>query len=263
MFSSGEFSSAAGLSLPAGVSPQKKQREQIQQVCVPVTARILESLPARDVSEEIRIHGKEVDMIILVGVVESLRSGNACLEFVLNDGTGKVNVKHYMTESHHIVNGLLEGQYAHVVGSLRVNPVMHVSAQFFSPITSADAISYHMIEVGYAALKLRTKAEPKTPATKRSIETKGTLMQEDVTVSPFKETKIVQSQEVSEGLRAKLLLHLSREAEPSARPEGLSTATVVKHFGEFQKQDVLKCLQDLVNEGEIFNTIDDDHFGAL
>jgi len=259
-----------GLAMPngtqVGVSPQKKAKEELKQQCVPVTARVIESLTAGDSSEELHIHGQEVEMVALFGVVELLSVGSASIEFVVNDATGRVKVKHYMTENHQSSQQVALGKYVHVVGSLRSNPTVHISAQFLDAVSSADAISYHMIEAGYAALKLsRSKLEPKTPYTKKiNVDAKASMPLANASpiTTPLKEAKVLPTT-MEGGLRPKMLAHLSREADPSIKPEGVSTTAVLKHFAEVPSEDVLVCLKELVNDGEIFNTIDDDHFGAL
>lgn len=134
-------------------APKRKQEDK--QVCVPVTIRILQdTLDRKGDAEEALIHGAhstEASIVQLVGVVESLVEQAAMLEFQLNDASGRMKVRYYGSG----VKGVSVGRYVSIVGNLRTSPVPHVSAMCLQEVISANDISYHMIEVALAALRLR------------------------------------------------------------------------------------------------------------
>merc|ERR1719272_1815692 len=87
------------------------------------------------------------------------------VEFQLNDASGRMKVRHYasgpaMGEG---LEGLTAGRYVSVIGNLRTSPAMHVSAMSFCAVSSADEVSYHMIEVALATLRLRNSASGVQP----------------------------------------------------------------------------------------------------
>merc|ERR1719436_1034286 len=61
---------------------------------------------------------------------------------------------------------IVEGRYAHVAGNVRTSPETHVTAITLRAVTSADEVSYHMIEVCHHALSVKkgTAGAPATPA---------------------------------------------------------------------------------------------------
>ena len=102
------------------------------------------------------MHGAELCNFVLVGVEEGLVQLYPGLEFVVNDASGRIKVRHYGNgDADASIKGLVTGRYASIVGSLRMSPMLHVSALSLRLVTSADEVSYHMIEVANAALKLQ------------------------------------------------------------------------------------------------------------
>merc|ERR1712166_92807 len=106
---------------------------------------------------ELRIHGEEPSMLVLVGQVESLVKQAASMEFTLNDSTGRIKARHFFpnSEPRPELERLESGSYVSVVASVRTAPTLHLGVQFITIVQSADEISYHMIESAHAALKLQ------------------------------------------------------------------------------------------------------------
>merc|ERR1719253_1605772 len=139
---------------PAQAAPQRARQEE-KQTCVPVTVRILQDAVSKHAdSQEVLIHGSEASIVHLVGVVESLVEQSTMLQFQLNDASGRMKVRHYSSTGAS-VGGVAQGRYVSIVGNLRTSPAPHVSAMSLRPVASADEVSYHMIDVAHAALRLR------------------------------------------------------------------------------------------------------------
>lgn len=253
------------------VSPQKKTRQEEKQACLPVTIKtVLEA--AGSASDEVRIHGEEVSMIMLVGVAESVVAQVTSVEFVLNDSSERLKIRQYLsTESHPIRSG----QYVTVVGQIRMKPELHLSAQFAYSVDSPDQVSYHMIESAHAMLKLtRGKTDPMTPASKRPVATPQlSENSRDMAVdTPQKESKPAISSSLNnsvgggsklsgDALRSALISFLKQQG--SSHPEGMEFADIARQMEPCAGVEIRKCLGDLVGEGEVYNTIDDDHFSAI
>jgi len=257
-------------------SPQKKTRQEgDKQSCLPVTAKMVCDAIENSSGGDVHIHGEEVSMVLMVGVVESLVKQTATIEFILNDATRRIKVRQYVTDSNPCADAILPGVYVSVVGNVRTAPEPHLSAQFVSAVDSPDQVSYHMIESVHAMLKLTRKTEPMTPAPKRPVATPQTLTRPPIptsmavdSLSPQKEMKIdVPLPVVSGGkltgdaLRSSLLAYLREQG--SSHPEGIKLEVVSKSLEPTSASDVKLCLEMLVSEGEVFNTIDDAHFSTL
>jgi len=262
-------------------SPQKAKRQEDKQTCVPITARIIESAIKSMESGELRIHGEEPSMVLLVGQVESLVKQAASLEFTLNDSTGRVKARHFFPnqEARPEFDKLVSGSYVSVVANVRTAPTVHLGVQFMTIVQSADEISYHMIEAAHAAVKLQqTSKDPSTPAAKRPVASpmtagsQGPSFSPDVAMSPAKEVKETANiapvpmsfasakvKLAGDELRNAIIEFLRKEG-PVSGESGVGLAQVGAGLEATPLADIKGCLANLLDEGDVYTTIDDDHF---
>jgi hypothetical protein len=236
-------------------SPQKQQRQEDKQTCMPATCRLLLDAVGRD-EKELRLHGQEVANVVLVGVVEELSQG-AMIEFTLNDGSGRVKVRHYQNNDKQ--DGLAAGRYVSVVGMPRLSPALHISAMSLRPVTGADEVSYHTIEVAHVALTFKrggSRAPERTSPTQPAASQADTQSKE-VKPSPTPATNAAPTK----SLREIVLEVLKREGESKA--EGVPLAVVSEQVKGSTASEVQKMLEALVEDGEAYNTIDDLHFSPI
>merc|ERR1719373_859798 len=108
-----------------------------------------------DAGEEISFYGCEPGALILVAVVESVVRQSTGLEMTLNDATGRIKARYFVTDAQ---PGELEqitpGTYVSVFGGVRSAPTTHLAINGLRRVESADEVSYHMIEVAHAMLSL-------------------------------------------------------------------------------------------------------------
>lgn len=246
-------------------SPDKKPRVEDKQTCVPATCRLLlDAVKQGNDKNEVLLHGQEIANVVLVGVVEELSQG-AVVEFTLNDGSGRVKVRHYQN-SEQALDGIIAGRYVSVVGMLRPSPSLHISAMNLRPVTSADEVSYHTIEVAHVALTMRRGGSRAPPALVPSSQP---------AVSQPPVLRAEQSQDVqmpasapeasttggTSNLKESVLEVLRRENE--TRAEGVPLPVICEQVKGSAANEVRAILEALVAEGDAFNTIDDSHFQLL
>mmetsp|Transcript_79965 Transcript_79965/g.138629 ORF Transcript_79965/g.138629 Transcript_79965/m.138629 type:complete len:286 (+) Transcript_79965:93-950(+) len=285
MFGSGlSFGYATQGSQPEPTQTQRAPRQEERQTCVPVTVRIVQdSLAARaDPDAELQIHGSEFGSVVLVGVVEDLVQQTTVVEFSINDASGRMKIRQFDST----VEGLTNGRYVSVVGSVRTAPAVHVSAMVLRLVESADEVSYHMIETAHAALKMRNGGSAAlkpmaqtemTPASKQRADlptpTKEVadvpMMPAEVAAPPAAAAAPTQTQPTKAimelhgvHLRAAVVKVLET-GDPST---GLNISMVhekIQIQGTATLEQVKETVSKLVDEGEAFNTIDDEHFQLL
>ena len=256
-------------------SPQQNVRREEKFTCLPVTIRSVEV--GRNISEggDFRIHGEEVGMVLVVAVVESIVKQAHSFEFVVNDGTGRIQARHYFTEMKSELENLAPGKYVSLVANVRTVPAPHLAVQFMALIDSPDVISYHTIEAAHAALTIqRAGSFPSTPAAKRSITSPP--VSDSVSpswadlMSPPKKSKleiapmktVADTKDESVGDLKQSVLECLKAAQPLGEA-GLSLSEIAGMFPSAQLLDVSKHLADLVDDGEAFTTIDDEHFASI
>merc|ERR1711972_157911 len=224
-----------------------------------------------------QVHGVELANFVLVGVVENLMQQATGLEFVLNDASGRIKVRYYQTGDEDAgVKSLVAGRYASIVGTLRTSPMMHVSALSLRLVGSADEVSYHMIEVAHAALKLKCGGSPAPPVVFTPAKQMKPAVAADGPITPTKESRdvvmpassapapeIVATSEPLKGstLRGAIVAVFRKEGED--KPEGISVNTIISQLKGTPSESIRSMLEELVNDGEVFSTIDDEHFSLI
>jgi len=257
----------------------KKVRQEEKQTCLPVTIRTVERAIAQtaDFGGELRFFGAEIGqgMLILVGIIDSMKQHSANVEFSLNDSTGRIKARYYKTASQsNELDELAPGMYVSVFGAVRTAPETHFAVAGMRLVKSADEVSYHMVEVAYAALKLKGSHEPTTPAPKKNASSALAEPSSASTgLSPVKVDKVTSS--VSEAaaialptsplsgkaLRTAVLAFLQKEGD--GRPEGVAFAAICNHANPTPTDEVRAALERLVTDGDVFTTIDEGHFQCI
>lgn len=273
-------------------SPDRSRaRQEEKSSCLPVTIRLLEITreAARETGGEMRFHGADVEpaMLLLVAAVEVVHARqDTSLEFSVNDGTGRLKARHFITDSKQgsHLDQVVPGVYVSMFGHFRSAPAPHFSVTGMRLVRSADEVSFHMIEVAHAALRIQTKGlareagykEPATPAPKMERRQEDTQQfatpprpQAMDTSGPEEPPKMPepQAQPAMEGaaLREAVLKALGEE-QGEVGMTALQVLERVQKTGAKvagQEPAVKKLLALLVDEGDVFNTTDDDHFAAL
>jgi len=297
----GAFGSTQGFTMGFGEKNQvssngeasvaRRKRDEPPQTCLPVTIRLIETAISQRVddgtSAELKLHGAEHGMLILVAVVEAITKKETSMELALNDSTGRIKARFYTHgQQPEEYDGIVPGWYVYLFGNVRTSPMVHFAVIGMRLVSSANEISYHMIESAYAALKLQKDlVQPMTP-TKRILHAEkesDTMMATDITPAKVPEpstmavaTLMPSAWNIQEtnapvtapkvrlegtGLRNAILAFIRSEGEGKA--EGIALATISVHVDPTPTGEVRNALGQLVAEGEIFTTLDDDHFQIL
>jgi len=246
----------------------RKPRQEEKQSCLPVTVRAIEVATVGK-PDEVLIHGTEPSILIIVGVVEDLTQQAACTEFVLNDGTGRIRAKYFASGSENAFSGIESGQYVSLAAQLRTTPdgAAYLSVTTARAVRVADEISYHMIECAHSMLKLqRGNVEPVTPEKK-----KVSLPEADLKSSskmPVDTDAGIVAPPVAVSAPALAKAPLTGEAvvkflQGHQTPEGTSLDQIRAHFSSDAASEVSALVQKLADTGDVYNTIDDNHFSVI
>eukprot|EP00927_Polykrikos_kofoidii_P026313 TRINITY_DN2346_c0_g1_i1.p1 TRINITY_DN2346_c0_g1~~TRINITY_DN2346_c0_g1_i1.p1 ORF type:complete len:234 (-),score=42.68 TRINITY_DN2346_c0_g1_i1:155-856(-) len=233
MFASQPFDGASSgetVSLPTAAPTAQPARRDEAFSCLPVTIRMIENAASkRPVDGEIRFHGTQPDVLLLVGAVEAVSQSSASFEFSINDGTGRIRARWFANVAELPLDQLIPGKYVSIAAQLRSSPALHLFITNARVIRSADEISYHSIEAAHAALKLQLQA-----------------------ATVFERAS----------LGAAIISFLQQRGE--GKEEGVGVADIVHGLASSASEsDVRSALERLVGEGDAFRTIDDDHFQAM
>lgn len=283
---SGETIIMGGSSASASAQPRNAAKQEEKLTCLPVTVRMVEMAKRSD-DGAIQIHGSEPGMLVLVGMVENIRASTTTgLDFSFNDSTGRIQARYYLQDESGLA-GIEAGVYVTMAAQLRTSPTVHLSVTAMKPVRSADEVSYHMIEAVLAALRLQAPRSTgasmlqrsSTPQPKRvsaemdrsppkglsampmgySVTTASALPAQAFVTAPvaIKGSQPLQGDALKNGI----IEFLKKEGE--GLEEGISSSAVCARMAPAKPTDVIYELQVLVSEGEVFNTIDDNHFSSI
>lgn len=140
-------------------------------------------------------------------------------------------------------------------------------------VTAADDVSYHMIEVAHAALRLRnpTKAAPTGFTAETPAKGLGSTLSSN-TLSPakveapvsFGAAPLSMHTPPKADLRSSVV-HVMNAVKESAGDEGITISALIGRLAgrDAPSEKVKSIVMQLVEEGEVFTTIDDDHFAMI
>jgi len=281
------------LTMGSGLTPSqpeaKKGKVEEKQQILPVTIRAIEMALAErlDSASELRFHGgAEPSSLLLVAMVESVLRQPTSLELSLNDGTGRFKARYFVSESlPDSLDHVQPGRYVSVVGSVRATPVDHLGLLCLRPVESADEISYHLIECAHAALRIK-RGQQDTPKSAESWTPQSKLKSSEAAslLTPTKEMPsqslpmVIEAPAMSPSvskaagapldvpLRDSLDAVLRREAEAKGEV-GVSVTELLSLLGAAgiaaTESKLRTCLAEMTDNGEVFNTLDDDHFAPI
>lgn len=240
--------------------------------CLPVTIRTVEqAIAASGESEsgEIRFFGEEQGMLVLVAFVESVTLQAASMELSVNDTTGRMKVRHYINAKTEELESIRQGSYVALVGNVRTSPQVHFAANGVQAVKSADEVSYHMIEAAHSALKLQRGSQDLTTpvkqkmfaapqATGMAVDTPPkSLPGQEAVAAPAPVGKALEGT----GLKEALMAHIRQVGE--GKQEGVPFTSCCDCVAPTEAQAVRAALGELVDEGELYNTIDENSFQVL
>lgn len=251
-------------------------RQEEKMTCLPVTIRAMENSVAERAQrgmDEIKFYDHEPSILIVVAAVETISKQATCLEMTLNDGTGRMKARYFFNDSGLTGDDITVGKYISAFGMIRAAPTTHFAISNFKLVESADEVSYHTIETAHAYLKLKsmgdasaTKPVASTPSAApvpTPMDTSGSAPQvsQPAAAAPA-ETPAALSAPVLQGkaLESEVLRVLRGDG---VGDEGLTTSVIVDRIGKTTLADVKSMLNQLVDEGECYNTIDEQSFAAV
>ncbi len=152
----GTFSSpSGGDGTPSGGQRRKATEEQI---LVPVTiAMLLKAAQNNNILED----GREPSQIKLVAAMREVTKSSASNSYVVEDGTGKIDVKEWNEDGNLIKaqiteEAAVEHQYVRIIGKLDTyNDTPQIVANTVRKLKDGNELTYHLLEVVHAGEKYK------------------------------------------------------------------------------------------------------------
>ncbi|KAI9705404.1 MAG: replication factor A protein 2 [Candelina mexicana] len=239
----------------------------------PVTIKQVLEAQQPHADAEFKIDGTEITQVTFVGQIRNISTQTTNVTYKLDDGTGIIEVKQWidsdatnsMDAASEAKPRLIENAYARVWGRLKAfNNKRHVGAHVIRLIMDFDEIQYHLLEA--TVVHLYFTRGPPEQFTKMALDGGN---QSNGTYGPQDGTYLGA---VGQGMTAtgRQLPSLSGPARKvfsalehwPQNNEGLHVHTIAAEIG-MQVNDVMKAGDELLGQGLIFTTVDDETWAVL
>ncbi|TGO23500.1 hypothetical protein BPAE_0130g00180 [Botrytis paeoniae] len=233
----------------------------------PVTIKqILEAVQPHP-DADFKIDGSEVTQLSFVGQVHSISTQATNNTYKVDDGTGLIEVKQWIDNDAAPENARPvpeEGKYIHVWGRLKsFHDKRHVGAHIIRPVLDMNEVTFHGLEATLAHLYF----------TRGPIDTAGAMTKKEGGDGMFVDSyggNNMGAGDASTGGGKILPAKVSRnsrlvfdllQSEPQNN-EGLNVNMIATKLG-MPVADVYKCGDELLAEGCIYTTVDDETWAVL
>ncbi|KAL3677147.1 hypothetical protein R1sor_027095 [Riccia sorocarpa] len=244
---------------------------------MPLTVKQLSSATQKASDDNFYVDGQEVNNITLVGMVFNKEEKNTDVSFMLDDFTGRIEVKKWIDgqDSEELVElrNIRNGIYVRIYGHLRsFQGKRNVVAFSVRPIKDFDEVTFHFIEAIYVhAYNLKSQGGavgskmPSTTGVSYGAPQASTMTPNPSVIRPTISNQYTPPASMPVGSNSvnecqKRVHLLFDEPANLAIEQGLHVDEVARRMVGFTKQQVKDAIEFLVNEGFIYSTIDDDHY---
>lgn len=250
----------------------KGDRKDLKEICLSVTIRAIElavvSVAAG--SDDIKFFGQEASILIVVAAVETVNKQTTCLELMVNDGTGRLKARYFMQgdKDNKVCDDIVVGSYVKMFGNVLTAPYVHLAVNGIGKVKSGDDVSYHTIEAAHSFLRMQ-QANPDsfTSSPKKAIPTaeeQSSVAAQIAVSSQAPELAAAPATLTNDQLKIAILALFKEETYCLARGEvGFHIDELVKHFASAGIGQVKNVIIQLLDDGDVFTTIDDNHLGAM
>jgi len=249
----GDFGGSQGGSQKSPTTAKKRDAQTL----VPLSIKQIEKVDHRD--SKFKIDNKEISQITFVGVILSVEVQQTHINYMIDDGSGKINVRLYVDnddDNHQRHAEKREGMYVRVIGNLRVfNNLPAVVAFQLIPLTDFNELTYHLLEVIHTHCvntKEQAGASPsKAAVAPGAVPAAANSMSVDMGAS--------NDDGGFSGLQKQVLDIFNQDTNSES---GTSIQTVLDRLSPngVSRNDIAKAIEFLSDEGHLYSTIDEEHY---
>jgi len=213
-------------------------------------------------SADHKIDGVDITQLSLIGQILSVTHQTTNTTFKIDDGTGVIEIKQWKDADapETPASEAKEGDYIHVWGRLKdFNGKRHIGSHVIRPITDFNEISYHLLEATAVHLYFsRGPPESVGQGGELFVKSEGGNDYGAATNGGGPVGGRVLSSKLS--ANAKKVFHLLNSAPQNN--EGLHVQAIAQQTG-IPSNDVFKSGDELLQEGLIYTTVDDETWAVL
>jgi len=246
-------------------SKTKKSGTKYQSL-FPVTIKQLLNAQQSQPDDSFRIDNHELQQVTIVANILSIADQSTHLSVMVDDGTGKIDVRFFHHDNHgnqgftdqqQRALPWKEGNYVRIIGHLRsFAEKKSLVAYRISPIEKMNEITYHLLECISVHLQHTRGPLPDnmTGITATTSAPYHTNNQYNAYQHPFTGGR--------GGIMSELQSAILQVIKAAGSTSGASVLYMSQQLHQ-PEQEIRRAVEWLSNEGHLYSTIDDDHFQVI
>ncbi|KAK1434791.1 hypothetical protein QVD17_00544 [Tagetes erecta] len=242
--------------------PSVLSKHRDTQTLVPLTAsQINKALLSNDDKVNFLIDGVDVNNVKLVGMVLNKAERVTDISFVLDDGTGRVDCNRWVHEQVDTkeMESILEGMYVRVHGQLKGFQGKKQLVVFgIKPVTDFDEITHHFVECIYVHSYNTKLMKQQASSSNQTHMPSGAATTQTYQTAPSYQFTGEKVADELKGIDKMVMDYLLLPASV-ARESGVHQEELVRQLG-IPLDKIMVALNCLINDGLVYNSIDDYHF---
>ena len=250
-------------STPGPETTSDKNRQSL----IPVTIKQLKNaLAVANGENGFTLDGRDLHQVTVVGLIMHADEQQTNLQYQIDDGTDTIMVKKWTdadapddeAERRALCK---EGAYVRVIGQLRsFNHAKNIVAYSIEPITDFNEYTFHFLEVVHTHLRHTKGAVPGAAAVGAAAGVYGAPVAPGMVRGAAPVPGAPAARAPGASLQDLVLKFFqSKGAASDAGCTVLEAAQALASNG-VQEAQVRSIVQELVDDGHLYSTIDDDHF---
>jgi len=258
-------------SAPDGKPKGNKDRQSL----IPVTIKQLKNAPAMTNGEQgFTLDGRDLYQVTAVGLITQADEQATNLQYTIDDGTDMIMVKMWVDADADDQFAekraqWKEGVIVRVIGTLRsFNNTKSIVAYSIQPITDKNEYTFHFIEVVHTHLR-HTKGPPPAAAAPTGFAAPGGYAAGSpaggmgmAASSGGPAPMQVQQAAPKHSINDLVLKFFQHKGESNDAGATIADAAGALASNGLSPDTVRTTVNELVDEGHLYSTIDDDHFKA-
>ncbi|KAF9535278.1 hypothetical protein CPB83DRAFT_1641 [Crepidotus variabilis] len=238
-----------------------RQKSDVAQSLRPFTIGQLQQATQLHSDAEWRVEGQEVGQVTVVGQVVSIQRQPTNHVFQLDDGTGLIEARRWIAstdEDGTPKDEIAEQRYIRVTGGLKsFGKKRYVNITSIRPISNSHEIYFHLLETMTVYLTL-TRGSPHKGADGPVVKGEG-----GSSIANYSSQNAAAMEQFSNlpAFKRSIVQYILSQA---TREEGIHVGVIARAIGssEADANQISQALDELMDEGIVFTTIDDSHFNV-
>ncbi|KAF8965268.1 hypothetical protein BDZ97DRAFT_799072 [Flammula alnicola] len=242
------------------------QRTEVSNSLRPFTIAQLNKATQAHTDAEWRVDDVEIGQVTIVGQVVSIQKQTTNSVYLVDDGTGRIEARHWVDSSSDEDGskwgGIEELRYVRVTGGLKsFGKKRYINASHIRNVTDPHEIYFHILEA-IAVNLIIERGPPSNPSLGATAHTKTENATGNLSAYSAHNTPAANDQfSHLPALQRAIVKFIMSQPQ---QDEGVHVGVIAKAIGASGEDapKISDALERLMDDGHVFTTIDDSHFNV-